>query len=198
MPVVGVIILAAGASSRMGQPKQTLLYAGKTLLAHVIETALEAGCGPVVVVTGANANSIAPITAAYSVLTAFNPDWAEGMSASIRAGLNAVQDFAVKLDAVIVATCDQPFVSATLLRQLAQTYTETGKLITASEYSGIRGVPALFDQSLFSELRNLPAGAGAGRLIARQNSEDVAAIPFPAGAIDMDTPEDFARLNTGT
>lgn len=196
MPVVGVIILAAGASSRMGQPKQTLSYQGKPLLARIIETALETDCGPVVVVTGANTNLIAPIAAAYPVQTAFNSAWAEGMNTSIRVGLNAVQDFAENLDAVLIATCDQPFVSAALFRRLVQVYAETGKPIVTSEYAGTRGVPALFDRTLFAELQNLPAGAGAGRLIARQSSEQIAAVPFPEGAIDMDTPEDFARLSS--
>ena len=194
MPVVGVIILAAGASSRMGQPKQTLFYEGKTLLARIIETALEANCGPVVVVTGANAEITTPLAAAHPVEIAFNPNWAEGMNTSIRVGLEFAQDFAPNLDGIIVTTCDQPFVSAALFRKLIQVYAETGKSIIASEYAGVRGVPALFDKALFSELSVLPVGSGAGRLIACQDSAQVAAVPFAEGAIDMDTPDDFAQI----
>ncbi len=196
MPVVGVVVLAAGASSRMGQPKQALLYNGKTLLARVIEAALQSDCGPVVVVLGANAEAIVPIVADYSVREVFNPDWAEGMNTSIRAGVDFLQNAAQNLDAVIVATCDQPFASADLFNEIAHTYTDTGSPIVASAYEDVRGVPALFDRALFPILRTLPAGAGAGRLIARQPSEKIAVVAFPEGAMDIDTPEDFARLQS--
>ena len=194
MPIVGVIILAAGASSRMGQPKQILRFEGKTLLARVIEAALEAGCGPVVVVTGANAEQITPTVAAFPVQIAFNPNWQQGMNTSLRVGLERAEDFDKNLDAVLIATCDQPFVSADLFRKLTESYTQTGRPIVASDYAGTRGVPALFDRSLFTELSRLPAGAGAGRLIAREGPERVSVVPFPEGALDMDTPDDFAQL----
>ena len=194
MPIIGVIALAAGSSSRLGRPKQTLMYGGKTLLARAIETALEANCGQIVVVTGANADVTEPEAAAYPVQIVFNPNWAAGMNASIRAGLDALTASANELDAVLVMTCDQPFLSVAILRELVQVYEATGKPIAACEYAGIRGVPALFDKSAFEDLRALPDGAGAGRLIAAYGPERTATIPFPDGAIDVDTPEDFARL----
>lgn len=194
MPTIGVIVLAAGSSSRLGRPKQTLLYGGKTLLARAIETALEVNCGPVVVVTGANRDIVEPVAAAYPVQIAFNADWIAGMNISIRAGLDALTAANETLSSVIVATCDQPFLSAELLRELIRVHEESGKPIIASDYAGTQGVPALFDASLFPELRTLPDGAGAGRLIAAYGPERTAVVLFPDGAADVDTPEDFARL----
>jgi molybdenum cofactor cytidylyltransferase len=97
------------------------------------------------------------------------------------------------LDAVAIALCDQPFVSPQTLNQLVEAYHLTGKPIIASEYAGTFGVPALFSRTLFSELMNLKNTEGAKQLIKRHIHE-VFSIPFPNGAIDIDTPKDYEQL----
>ena len=194
MPSVGIILLAAGRSSRMGRSKQTLLYEGKTLLARAIETALASEGRPVCVVTGANAAEIAPIAKNYSVEIVPNPDWGEGMNSSIRAGIVALRSASEPLDAAVVMACDQPFLTPAILNALIYARRATGRPIAACAYAGTLGIPALFDISLFSELLALPAGIGARKLIVNRRAEDIAVVPFPQGAIDMDTPEDFAAI----
>jgi molybdenum cofactor cytidylyltransferase len=190
---VGLIILAAGASTRMGTPKQLLTYRGCTLIRHMAEVAIASVCQPIAIVLGANGERIKPEISQFPLQIVENQQWQEGMSSSIQVGLEALLAVNQHLDAVAIALCDQPFVSPQTLNQLVEAYHLTGKPIIASEYAGTFGVPALFSRTLFSELMNLKNTEGAKQLIKRHIHE-VFSIPFPDGAIDIDTPKDYEQL----
>jgi molybdenum cofactor cytidylyltransferase len=188
----GVVLLAAGAATRMGVPKQLLVFGGRTLLRRAAEEALASACGPVVVVLGARAARLGGQLAGLPLRTVVNEAWGEGMGSSVRAGVRALAD-APEVDAAILAVCDQPFLSADVLRELAAEHRRSGRAIVASSYGGILGVPALFHRSCFRELLALEGREGARRVI-EAHAHEAASVPFPLGAVDIDTPEDFARL----
>ena len=191
--MIGIVVLAAGASARMGEPKQQLLYKGETLLQHAVNAALATGCQPVVVVLGANTGLYIPEQTDNAVSTVFNPDWQEGLSSSIRTGLSALLASAPQAEGVIFMVCDQPYVEASLLNSLVHTKTASGKGIVACQYRDTLGTPVLFSKAYFDELLYLRGKEGAKKLLFR-HSEDVADIPFTLGAVDIDTPEDYASL----
>jgi molybdenum cofactor cytidylyltransferase len=192
---VGLIILAAGASTRMGTPKQLLAYRGCTLIRHMAEVAIASYCKPIAVVLGANAERIKPEISQLPIKIVENQQWEEGMSTSIRVGLEALLAMNPNLDAVAIALCDQPLVSSPTLERIVEAYHLTGKPIIASEYSGTLGVPALFNRTLFSELMTLKSTEGAKKLI-KKHIHEVFSVPFSEGAIDIDTPKDYEQLQT--
>lgn len=190
MPAVGVILLAAGGSSRLGTPKQLLRDAsGETLLARATRAALASACHPVVVVLGAGADAIRPALEGLPVTVAVNPDWESGMAASLQTGLAVLGD----ADAALVMLCDQPGVTPALLTSLVDTYHRTGHALVACEYGGILAVPALFDHSLFPDLQALRGEQGARRVI-QSYAGPLSRVPFPEGLSDVDTAADLARL----
>lgn len=190
---VAIIILAAGASSRMGKPKQLLPYQGGSLLKHTIESAIASVCKPVIVVLGANAQQIRSEVTQPSVQVVENPQWNLGMSTSIRSGILSLES----VDAAIIAVCDQPFLSSEIINLLVEAYHSTEKPIIASQYAETLGVPALFSHIFFSELAALEETVGAKHLINRHLNE-VFCVPFPLGAVDIDTPKDYEQLQATT
>jgi molybdenum cofactor cytidylyltransferase len=197
MSTVGLMILAAGASTRMGTPKQLLLFQGRSLLRYIAEEAIASCCAPVVVVLGSQAERIKLEVDALALHTVENQQWAEGMGTSIPAGMTALTAINQDLEAVVIVLCDQPFVSYHLLNQLVESYRATQSPIIASAYANILGVPALFDRSLFTELMTMNANVGAKSLI-KQHAEKVFQVPFPKGAIDLDTPAQYQQLLSDT
>ena len=195
---IAVILLAAGASARLGRPKQLLMYQGQTLLCRAAETAVVAGCQPIVVVTGAQHGALLPELAGLPVQVAHCAAWAGGMGASIQTGLAALenQPAGAAPTAAIVLLCDQPLVTPALLRQLAATHAATERPIVAAAYAGTVGVPVLFGAAALPRLRALPAAAGAGQLL-KQHPELVATVSFEGGAVDVDTEAQYAALLNG-
>lgn len=190
---IAVVLLAAGASSRMGQPKQLLLFQGKSLLRHAAETALATPFRPVIVVLGANADLLRPELDGLDVSIVFNPHWQQGMGTSARVAAENVSALGPPPSALIFMLCDQPLVTPELLQTLAQTRQAGRKPIVACEYEGVPGVPALFGRSLFPALRYLDGAMGAKQIFAAHPGK-IKTIPFPQGAVDVDTPEDYKRL----
>lgn len=191
---IGAVILAAGSSSRMGKPKQLLEYGGQTLVRRAALAAQEAGCNPVVVVTGAHAEALEKELHGFNLRIANNPEWESGIGSSIRAGIRAVETND-KVTALVLMLCDQPFVTGDVLRGLITAHRETRREIVASSYGGTIGVPALFGKAFFPELVRLESGAGAKQVIERYLAQ-VHLLPFPQGEIDIDTPADFAHLRS--
>lgn len=191
---VGLIILAAGASTRMGKPKQLLPLAGQSLIQHSVQTGLTSRCFPVVVVLGANASLVGVDIKDLPVFIAKNVDWAEGMASSIRTGVEMVLSVNEQAEAIIIMLCDQPYVKATLLNQLIDTFHQIQKPIITCSYGDTLGVPALFEKKYFFHLQSLTGQEGARKIITRHISE-VHPIAFPLGAIDIDTPEDYLKLS---
>lgn len=193
LSTIGIIILAAGASTRLGTPKQLLPYRGQSLLRHTTEVAIASGCCPIVVVLGVQVERLEAEVQQLPVYVVENSHWADGMSSSIQTGLTILQSIHPPVKAVVMLLCDQPFVSASLVHQLIEVHHRTGKPIVASEYAGIVGVPALFSHVLFPVLMTLQADRGA-RYVIQTRVQAVARVPFPLGAIDIDTPSDYEQF----
>jgi len=187
--MTGLIILAAGESARLGQPKQNLVFGSKTLLQNAVETALASVCEPIIVVLGANEQVIRPTISQHPVNIVYNADWAEGMASSIRLGIAEVKKNPVT--SVILMLCDQPFVSTGLLNELATAGAEND--IVACVYNNTAGVPVLFAAKYLEQLQLLTGDEGAKHLLLKYG-EDVLYIPFPMGGVDIDTMDDYGKL----
>ena len=188
MSSVAAIILAAGASSRLGTPKQLVIYEGENLLARAIRIALEAGCHPVLVVLGSSAENIRSQTDLTRTVVVKNANWADGMASTIRCGITDLPENAC---GAIITTCDQPATTADHLHRLA---TQNRAQCVASSYptsTGHRhnGVPAYFPASTFPELQKLHGDSGARELLANAES-----VPLQDGELDLDTPQDLELI----
>jgi len=178
--LVAAVILAAGASRRLGELKQLVRLNGETLLERAVRVCREAGCSPVVVVLGASAAEVRKLCALGDAAVVTNDEWAEGMGSSVRRG---VQVLSPDLNGCVIATCDQPAVTADHLRALMA----SGEL-TASAYAGSSGVPAYFPRVMFAELMSLRGDAGARRLL-----KDAKSLELTTGELDVDTQVDLER-----
>ncbi len=192
-PSVGLVLLAAGSSERLGQPKQLLVFAGETLLRRTARMAQLSVCRPLVAVLGAQAERMERELDGLDMAAVRNEQWHKGMGSSVRCGLEALLAVAPLVQAVVVAVCDQPFLSPGVLDDLASAYTLHGAQIAACAYGGTVGVPALFGRAHFPALLALPDEAGAKQILRRHHA-DVVPIPFPEGLTDIDTLDDYARL----
>lgn len=188
-PAAG-ILLAAGGSSRLGQPKQLLEWRGEPLVRHVACTALQSGLTPVVVVTGAAAEGVQAALDGLPVLCVHNPDWAQGQSSSLIKGLEHLPP---ETGAVVFLLSDQPQVPASLVRSLVELHTQTLSPLVAPLVDGRRANPVLFDRTMFPDLHQTSGDVGGRVLFARYP-----AIWLPwhdrTLCLDVDTPEDYARL----
>lgn len=189
----GIVILAAGSSSRLGRPKQLLQYNESTLLKNTISEALKVPDSFLIVITGSNSKIIEKELLSFDVTICFNEDWETGMASSIVKGLNELLHLNPNCEQCIFAVCDQPFVTSFIFENLINEYHKTGKGITASAYSETVGTPVLFHKKYFKELQDLKGQEGAKKLI-KKYFEDTASIPFEKGSIDIDTEEDYNKL----
>ena len=185
-------MLAAGASRRMGRPKQLLPVAGRPLLRHVVGRTLAAPVSPVIVVLGAHAEAIAPALAGLPVQIVLNESWASGMGSSVRKGLQTLLAGTPEAKAVIIALADQPDCPAGHFARLIETQRVTGRGMVASENGGQPIPPVLFTAEWFPRLLTLTGDAGA-RTLLREQPASLALVPL-AGAHDLDTPADYERF----
>ena len=193
----GIIILAAGNSSRLGRPKQLLDYKGKSLLDIVIQAAVDSHCRPILVVLGAYATEIKEQLQHAEIETIINENWKEGMGSSISLGLGTLLNRQEALEQVIIAVADQPFISSQIFHDLIETQQKTNKAIVASKYAQTIGTPVLFCKQYFEALLSLKGNHGA-KGIVEQHSEDTTAISFESGQIDIDTEQDYQHLTSHT
>jgi molybdenum cofactor cytidylyltransferase len=191
--MTGIVILAAGNSSRLGQPKQLLGYKDSTLLKNTIAEAFLVPDVVIIVVTGANNQLIEEELDPSRIKICFNSDWETGMSSSIVKGLNALLHLYPDCQNCIFAVCDQPYVSSLVFENLIQEHSKTGKGILASSYAETLGTPVLFDKKYFTELTALQGQEGAKKIINRF-LEDTVSVPFEKGNIDIDTEDDYNKL----
>lgn len=186
---IAVIVLAAGASTRLGRPKQNLLFQDQTLLERICHTALALENSPVVVVIGANTELKAPI----GTKVVINEEWQEGMASSIRCGMQQLLNIAPAIEMVILTVCDQPFIRVELFQDMISVHEQTKLPIVACAYGDSIGTPVLFHHSLFAELLALKGDKGAKQLV-NKDKQRVGLVNFPLGNIDVDTEEDYVRL----
>ena len=175
--MTAAVVLAAGASTRLGEPKQLAVVGGERLLERAVRVAREAGCAPVVVVLGARAEEIRAACVLGDARVVVNEEWSEGMGASVRVGVGAVGD----AEGAVLMTCDQPAVTAEHLRALMA----VGD-VAASAYAGRCGVPAYFPAKAFAALMELWGDAGARGLL-----REAATVDLDGGELDVDTAADL-------
>jgi len=188
----GILILAAGNSSRLGEPKQLLHFKGKSLLRNVAEEALKISKA-VIVVTGSNHTEISKEIEDLKIVITENKNWNEGMGSSINIGLNQLLNSFPTIENCIISVCDQPFIDASVFSELIQMQKDSQKGIVASKYSETLGTPVLFSKKYFKDLSNLSGHEGAKRLL-QKFKDDIAEISFEKGAIDIDTQDDYQKL----
>lgn len=194
------VILAAGASSRMGEPKQLLTYDGHTFLQRALSIAKTLFNDRLIVVFGANASAIIEGSDLNETRFVINKDWADGMGSSIREGVRACMISFPAADAIIFITVDQPFLSSSHLAHIISRHEETGKPIVTSTYENTVGIPALFARTYFQALEKLHGDKGAKEII-KGNSDDAVSVEFRGGGVDIDTPaqyQDLVRNKTGS
>jgi len=190
---LGAVVLAAGASTRMGSPKQLIVYKGEPLVRRAALNAADADADPVIVVLGANASVIAPSLFGLTppISTVLNPNWETGLASSLTTGLRVLED-TTQYDAVLVTLADMPLVDIAALKRLVAAFDDQHRIV-ASAYNGVIGVPAVFAREYVADLMQLEGDSGAGQWLRGRQSE-VMSIPLDAGAVDIDTPEDKTRF----
>lgn len=190
-PVIAGIVLAAGTSSRMGQPKQLLDWEGRPLVRAIVETALAARLDEVVVVIGSAGGEVATALANLPVRIVPNPLAAAGQSTSLRAGIAALSPDAA---AVVILLADQPFVTTAIIEALIGAWLDSRLPIVAPVFAGTRGNPVLFDRSVFAELLAIEGDQGARGVVARDPAR-VRYVHFDDDRplFDIDTPEAYAH-----
>lgn len=189
----GIILLAAGNSSRLGKPKQLLQYNGNTLLRNTIIQANLLPNSLVLVVTGAYKDLVYKEFDSLLVKAVYNSNWEAGMASSIAIGLDRLRMLKPNIEFCIFTVCDQPYIMAAIFKDLIKEHNKTGKGIVASVYSDTLGTPVLFSSRYFDELVNLKGNEGAKKLLQRYK-DDVVSIPFEKGAVDIDTIDDYNNL----
>jgi molybdenum cofactor cytidylyltransferase len=191
MAEVALVVLAAGAASRMGSPKQLLPLGDEPMVRTVAVRALASRCRPVIVVTGAQSRAVRAVLEDLPLRLVENRRWRHGIGSSIRAGIREAVRLGAK--AAIVTLGDQPGVVASNWDRLAMEWRASGCPVVASSYSGTLGAPALFARGMFPALLDMPEDAGCKSVIEAQPGELVARCWCPEAAIDLDTPDDYLR-----
>ena len=189
-----IIILAAGASTRLGRSKQTVPYKDSTLLKHTIKVALDAALGPVIVVIGVNEKEVTADIEQEVITIVLNKHYQEGIASSIKTGIDEILKHHSDCENIILMVCDQPHVNKDLLQSLVEISHGHNKPIAASAYKDTIGVPALFHKSFFPDLLSLQGDEGGKKVLLKYRSS-VATVPFPSGEIDIDTPADLDALH---
>jgi molybdenum cofactor cytidylyltransferase len=190
-PALYAIVLAAGASSRFGSPKQLVRVDGRPLMHTVVSRAVEICGHSTMVVLGANAAELAPLLRHSPATIVINRDWSEGLASSIRAGLARLPG---SCSGVMLVLADQAAVTVEDLRRLAGTWRRQPDYMVAAQYGSTLGAPAIFPSSCFRDLTELRGDRGASPLF-RRNPDRVVRVPMDSAALDIDTPEDLLRLN---
>jgi molybdenum cofactor cytidylyltransferase len=184
------VLLAAGASTRFGSPKQLVRVAGRPLLHAAVTRASEVTGNALIVVLGAGAAELAPLLRHSPGSLVINHEWREGLASSIRAGVARLPPACT---GVLLLLADQAAVTTDDLKRLAGTWRKQPQCVAVALYAGTMGVPAIFPRNMFRELAELRGDVGA-RALLRRNADRLVRVPMPSAAIDIDTPEDLLAL----
>lgn len=196
MKNTGIILLAAGNSSRMGSPKQLLMYHGKTFLERIIDTALEIfDPNHIVLVLGARHYEISSVIKNKNIHIVINENWKSGLASSIQVGMKTISVLFPEMEGCFISVCDQPYLTGDLFSKMLQLKETSEKEIVVAKYADTLGVPALFSKKYFKQLMELTGEQGAKKII-QQNMNDVESFEFEKGAVDIDTPSDYTHLKT--
>jgi molybdenum cofactor cytidylyltransferase len=189
---IGAIILAAGMSKRMGQPKQFLNLHGRPLFRHAVETAVNSGLQPVVVVGGEQTELLKEHIRDLPADVIRNQNFTKGMSSSLKVGVQAIQD---NVSASFIFLADQPFIPVSVVKRLKEAYEKAKSKnikIIRPRYSSVPGHPVLFDAEIFPELLCIEGDRGAQQVI-QQHLGELKYVDFdnPLWGVDIDTPEEW-------
>jgi len=187
------VVLAAGGSSRFGEPKQLLDWHGKPLVRHVVELATAGGLNPVVVVTGADHDAVSEALRGSRIEVACNPGWESGQSSSVRVGIEALPG---DLGGAVFLLVDQPLISPELIQKIVQQHQRTQAAIVLPVIEGNAGNPVLFDRQVFTDLTLLGGDVG-GRALFEKFPVCQVAWGDKRSQEDIDTPEDYQRIRFG-
>ncbi len=192
---IGVVILAAGGSSRLGRPKQLVQFKGKALLQHAIDQVVQLEVGPSVVVLGGSKEQISSRIDSKGLQVVLNSDWQLGIASSMQVGFEQILSNERKIDHIMFVLSDQPFLEVSQLKRLVKTHLSGNRMATYSEYDGVLGVPAIFSQAAFPFLETLKGDQGAKKLTTMKGFE-FETEPFEKGLFDIDTEEDVGKLKS--
>jgi CTP:molybdopterin cytidylyltransferase MocA len=183
------VVLAAGASRRMGRDKLLLPLAGESLLRRAARASAAAGLSPVVVVLGPDADRARAELGGLGCEVAVNPAPSAALDGSLRAGLAALP---ASVDAAVVTLADMPLVSAEMIARVVARHQETGAPLVASDYGGVRAPPVLYARRLFAELAAVHGGGG--KEVVERHAAESEVVRWPAEALaDVDDPGDYER-----
>jgi len=188
--LIAAVVLAAGSSSRMGKPKQTLQLEDGPMLEMVLQTLRQTKVGRVVVVLGAHSSVVRGWVKFGKEKVVVNPRFKEGMSGSIRLGLAEAEE----ADAAMIVLGDQPFVSPGTIDRIIDAYVSSRSPVVVPVYHGRRGNPVLFDRSLFPQIRRIRGDVGAKSVVSGNEDKLLQVDVNDEGIlVDIDTPSDYSN-----
>lgn len=191
---IALVILAAGASKRMGEPKQLLKWGNSTLITHTIQTALKLNSDTIYVVLGANFKLIKNSITHHPITILNNKNWEQGLGESIAFASKHIQKPLNKPEGILFVLADQPFITVSYLKSMISSFSKGEKQIIASSYHNRKfGVPALFDSCYLDDLSNLKGDFGARNFLQKNESFIKALIP-PVKNVDLDFKEDYEKF----
>jgi molybdenum cofactor cytidylyltransferase len=191
--MIAGLILAAGESSRMGTPKATLTYRGRTFLERIVQTLREGGLERIVVVLGHQAEDIQRQIKIEAAQVVINPDYRSGQTSSLQVGLRSL--IADDLEAVLLCLVDHPAVAAETVRRIGATFRQYGAPVVIPTCQGRRGHPVLIGRQVFGELLSLACDAGADSVVRRYRpATQFVEVEDEGIVIDVDDPESYRRL----
>jgi molybdenum cofactor cytidylyltransferase len=191
---IAIVILAAGASKRMGTPKQLLKWGEESLLGHSISKALKVEASEVIVVLGANYKSIEKEIKQFPLTILKNENWGEGLGKSIACATKYILELKPKISGLLIVLADQPFIDTDFLNNIIQKFSQNQNQIIATAYeNGKNGVPVLFDSCYFDELCNISDDNGAKHLLNKYQSF-VISLQFQHQNLDIDSKADYEIL----
>lgn len=187
---IAIVILAAGESSRMQQPKQLLPWGETTLLGHAIETAKTSSAHEVFVVLGANSEMILRQIDRTQINIVLNDNWKKGMGSSISCVVKEFIQNKKHFDGLLFMLCDQPFIDTAYLNTMISTFSDECNDIVATAYENGSGVPVLYDQRFIPDLEKLDGIVGAKEILLK-NTQSTTNLKAKGKEIDLDTYEDY-------
>jgi len=193
---VAALVLAAGGSRRLGQPKQLVSMDNRPLVRQTVERAFASGCGDVFVVVGAHSGAVRAALAGLDVVVVDNPRWETGMGSSIRSGVDALQKHPLGATGVLIVSVDQYRIPREHLQRLREAH-DAGHGLVASSYAGTLGIPALFSRPYFTELLRVDPAQGGKDILAKRRDR-VFPVTCVEGRFDLDTQYDLEVFNRRT